>query len=50
MTVKLQFSDYQNTISEASSGISRQYVSDAPRGNIYDRNGVLLASMSNTIP
>lgn len=44
MTVKLQFSDYQNTISEASSGISRQYVSDAPRGNIYDRNGVLMAS------
>lgn len=44
MTTKLQFSDYQNTLSESSSGIVRQYVSQAPRGDIYDSRGVLLAS------
>jgi len=44
MTIQLQFSDYQKTISESSSGISRQYTSAAPRGDIYDSNGILLAS------
>ena len=44
MTTKLQFSDYQNTLSESSSGVVRQYVSQAPRGDIYDSRGVLLAS------
>ena len=44
MTVKLQFSDYQNTISEGTSGIAREYVSQAPRGDIVDCNGVVLAS------
>ncbi len=44
MTTRLQFSDYQNTLSESSSGVVRQYVSEAPRGDIYDARGVLLAS------
>ena len=44
MTVRLQFSNYQNTISESSSGIAREYVSQAPRGDIVDCNGVVLAS------
>ena len=44
MTTKLQFSDYQNTLSESSSGVIRQYVSEAPRGDIYDSRGILLAS------
>ncbi|MCR4688596.1 MAG: hypothetical protein K5745_03485 [Saccharofermentans sp.] len=44
MTMRLQFSGYQNTISEGSLGVVRQYVSEAPRGDIYDSRGVLLAS------
>ena len=44
MTVRLQFSDYQNTLSQSSSGVIRQYVQQAPRGDIYDSRGVLLAS------
>ena len=44
MTIRLQFSDYQNTLSQSSSGVVRQYVSQAPRGDIYDSKGVLLAS------
>ncbi len=44
MTAKLQFSGYQNTLSESSSGVIRQYTSEAPRGDIYDSKGVLLAS------
>ena len=44
MTMRLQFSDYQNTLSQSSSGVVRQYVSQAPRGDIYDSRGVLLAS------
>ena len=44
MTIQLQFSGYQKTLSESSSGIIRQYSSQAPRGNIYDNKGVLLAS------
>ncbi len=44
MTTRLQFSNYQNTLSQSSSGVVRQYVSQAPRGDIYDSRGVLLAS------
>lgn len=44
MTMRLQFSGYQNTLSESSSGVVRQYVSSAPRGDIYDSRGILLAS------
>ena len=44
MTIRLQFSDYQNTLSQSSSSVIRQYVSQAPRGDIYDSRGVLLAS------
>ncbi len=44
MTIQLQFSGYQKTLSESSSGIIRQYSSQAPRGDIYDNKGVLLAS------
>jgi len=44
MTTSLQFTDYQKTLSESSSGVIRQYVSQAPRGDIYDSKGILLAS------
>lgn len=44
MTAKLQFSGYQKTISATSDGVQRQYNTNAPRGDIYDSNGVLLAS------
>ncbi len=44
MTIRLQFSGYQKTLSESSSGVIRQYSSQAPRGDIYDGRGVLLAS------
>ena len=44
MTIQLQFSGYQKTLSESSSGIIRQYSSQAPRGDIFDSKGVLLAS------
>ncbi|MBP5655553.1 MAG: hypothetical protein J6X33_08575 [Clostridiales bacterium] len=47
MTTKLQFSGYQKTISEGSKGVSRQYNTQAPRGDIYDASGVLLASTSS---
>ncbi len=43
-TTQLQFSGYQKTLSESTSGVVRQYVSQAPRGDIYDSRGVLLAS------
>ena len=43
-TTQLQFSGYQKTLSESTSGVVRQYVSQAPRGDIYDGRGVLLAS------
>ncbi|MBR3461849.1 MAG: hypothetical protein K5875_09890 [Saccharofermentans sp.] len=51
MTTKLQFSPYQKTLSESSSGVIRQYTSQAPRGDIYDSKGVLLASSTeyNTV-
>ena len=44
MTARLQFSDYQKTISEGSTGVLRQYVSEAPRGDILDSKGLKLAS------
>lgn len=47
MTTSLQFSGYQKTISEGSKGVSRQFNTQAPRGNIFDSNGVLLASTSS---
>ena len=43
-TTQLQFSGYQKTLSESTSGVVRQYVSQAPRGDIYDSRGVILAS------
>ncbi len=42
-TASLQFSGYQKTLSESSEGVARQYTVAAPRGDIVDRNGVLLA-------
>ena len=44
MTAKLQFSGYQKTLSESSTGVLRQYVSEAPRGDILDSKGLKLAS------
>jgi len=44
MTASLQFSGYQRTISASSEGVSRQYTVSAPRGDIVDASGVLLAS------
>ena len=44
MTAALQFSGYQRTISASSEGVSRQYVVTAPRGDIIDANGVVLAT------
>ncbi|MBR1797220.1 MAG: hypothetical protein IJ757_04310 [Clostridiales bacterium] len=51
LTAALQFSGYQRTISASSEGVSRQYTVMAPRGDIIDANGVVLASSSevNTI-
>lgn len=51
MTTKLQFSGYQKTISSASVGIQRMYTVNAPRGDIYDCNGLPLATSQevNTI-
>ena len=44
MTAKLQFSGYQKTLSEGTTGVLRQYVSEAPRGDILDSKGLKLAS------
>jgi penicillin-binding protein 2 len=44
MTASLQFSDIKNHIVTSSEGVSRQYTVSAPRGNITDCNGVMLAS------
>ena len=45
MTTTLQFSGYQRTMSATSEGlISRQYTVPAPRGDIVDSNGVVLAT------
>ena len=47
MTASLQFSDYQKTITATTKGVSRQMTVNAPRGDIYDRNGILLASSTS---
>ena len=47
MTTSLQFSGYQKTMSEGSKGVARQFNTQAPRGDIYDSSGVLLASTSS---
>jgi len=44
MTASLQFSNIKDNILSASDGISRQYTVTAPRGDIMDCNGVMLAS------
>ena len=44
MTAALQFSGYQRTISASSEGVSRQYIVNAPRGDIIDANGIVLAT------
>lgn len=44
MTASLQFSGYQKTISASSEGVTRQYTVTAPRGDIVDCNGVVLAT------
>ncbi|MBO4928666.1 MAG: hypothetical protein J5379_10530 [Clostridiales bacterium] len=43
-TVSLQFSDYSKKISASSVGVSHQYVVPAPRGDIVDRNGRVIAT------
>ncbi len=43
-TVSLQFSDYSKKISASSEGVSHQYVVPAPRGDILDRNGRVIAT------
>ena len=43
-TVSLQFSDYSKKISATSVGVSHQYVVPAPRGDIIDRNGRVIAT------
>ncbi len=44
MTASLQFSGYQRTISSSTEGVTRQYTVSAPRGDIIDCNGVVLAT------
>jgi len=44
MTASLQFSNISNSILASADGVSRQYTVTAPRGNITDCNGVMLAS------
>lgn len=43
-TVALQFSDESKKISATSVGVSHQYVVPAPRGDIVDRNGRVIAT------
>lgn len=43
-TVSLQFSDYSKKISASSVGVSHQYVVPAPRGDIIDSNGRVIAT------
>ncbi len=43
-TVSLQFSDYSKKISASSVGVSHQYVVPAPRGDIVDCNGRVIAT------
>ncbi len=44
MTASLQFSNISDNVLTASTGVSRQYTVAAPRGDISDCNGVMLAS------
>ena len=44
MTASLQFSGRTNLSSDSSKGVSRQYSVAAPRGDIVDCNGVVLAT------
>ena len=44
MTAKLQFSGYQKTISSTTTGLQKMYTVNAPRGDILDSNGVVLAT------
>ena len=43
-TVSLQFSDESKKISASSVGVSHQYAVPAPRGDIVDRNGRVIAT------
>lgn len=43
-TASLQFSNISDNILVSSDGVSRQYTVTAPRGNILDCSGVMLAS------
>lgn len=43
-TISLQFSGIAKTISATSIGVSHQYVVQAPRGDIVDRNGRVIAT------
>ncbi|MBQ0012038.1 MAG: hypothetical protein KBT07_04965 [Clostridiales bacterium] len=43
-TVSLQFSDESKKISATSVGVSHQYIVPAPRGDIIDRNGRVIAT------
>jgi len=47
-TISLQFSDYSKKISADSVGVSHQYVVPAPRGDIIDRNGRVVATSQET--
>lgn len=47
-TVSLQFSDYSKKISADSVGVSHQYVVPAPRGDIIDGNGRVIATSQET--
>lgn len=44
MTASLQFSDYSKKISATSVGVARQYTVPAPRGDIVDANGRVIAT------
>lgn len=44
MTTSLQFSGYSKTISAESQGVARQYSIPAPRGDIIDSEGRILAT------
>ena len=44
LTASLQFSGYSENISASSLGVPMQYTVSAPRGDIMDRNGVVLAT------
>lgn len=44
MTAALQFSNYQKTISSSTEGMQKMYTVSAPRGDIVDANGIVLAT------